>query len=200
MQNQIDYRNGADILVNQHIEGELLFGKGRAYGLEVMARKNTGRLTGWIGYTLSRTERRIDGINNNEWYYARQDRTHDVSIVGTFELNERWDFSALWTYNTGNAVTFPTGKYTVDDQVIFSYTERNAGRMPAYHRLDLSATWTRIKKKHESTWNFSLYNAYGRENAYTITFQQNENDPNRTSAIKTSLFRWVPSISYGFKF
>jgi hypothetical protein len=200
MQNQIDYRNGADILVNQYIEGELLFGKERAYGLEVMARKNTGRLTGWIGYTLSRTERRIDGINNNEWYYARQDRTHDVSIVGTFELNERWDFSALWTYNTGNAVTFPTGKYTVDDQVIFSYTERNAGRMPAYHRLDLSATWTRIKKKHESTWNFSLYNAYGRENAYTITFQQNENDPNRTSAIKTSLFRWVPSISYGFKF
>ncbi len=200
MQNQIDYRNGADILVNQYIEGELLFGKGRAYGLEVMARKNTGRLTGWVGYTLSRTERQIDGINNGEWYFARQDRTHDVSIVGTYDLNERWSFSALWTYNTGNAVTFPTGKYTVDDQVMFSYTERNAGRMPAYHRLDLSATLTRKWKKHESTWNFSLYNAYGRQNAYTITFQENEDDPSRTSAIKTSLFRWVPSISYGFKF
>ncbi|MEO8589259.1 MAG: TonB-dependent receptor [Flavobacteriales bacterium] len=200
MQNQIDYRNGADILVNQYIEGELLFGKGRAYGLEVMARKNTGRLTGWIGYTLSRTERQIGGINNGDWYYARQDRTHDVSVVGTYELNERWSFSALWTYNTGNAVTFPTGKYMVDDQVLFSYTERNAGRMPAYHRLDLSATMTRTWKKHESTWNFSLYNAYGRQNAYTITFQENEDDPNRTSAIKTSLFRWVPSISYGFKF
>jgi hypothetical protein len=200
MQNQIDYRNGADILVNQYIEGELLFGKGRAYGLEVMARKNTGRLTGWIGYTLSRTERRIDGINNGHWYNARQDRTHDVSIVGTYALNERWSFSALWTYNTGNAVTFPSGKYKVDDQVLFSYTERNAGRMPAYHRLDLSATLTRKWKKHESTWNFSLYNAYGRQNAYTINFQENEDDPNRTSAIKTALFRWIPSISYGFKF
>jgi CarboxypepD_reg-like domain/TonB-dependent Receptor Plug Domain len=200
MQNQIDYRNGADILVNQHIEGELLFGKGRAYGLEVMARKNTGRLTGWIGYTLSRTERRIDGINNGEWYYARQDRTHDVSIVGTYELNERWSLSALWTYNTGNAVTFPSGKYTVDDQVLFSYTERNAGRMPAYHRLDLSATLSRKWKKYESAWNFSLYNAYGRQNAYTIIFKENEGDPSRTSAIKTSLFRWVPSISYSIKF
>lgn len=200
MQNQIDYRNGADILVNQYIEGELLFGKGRAYGLEVMARKNTGRLTGWIGYTLSRTERRFVGINNGAWYNARQDRTHDISIVGTYALNERWSFSALWTYNTGNAVTFPSGKYKVDDQVLFSYTERNAGRMPAYHRLDLTATMTRKWKKHESTWNFSLYNAYGRQNAYTINFQENEDDPNRTSAIKTALFRWIPSISYGFKF
>lgn len=200
MQNQIDYRNGADILVNQYIEGELLFGRGRAYGLEVMARKNTGRFTGWIGYTLSRTERQIDGINNGNWYNARQDRTHDISIVGTYELNERWSFSALWTYNTGNAVTFPSGKYTVDDQVLFSYTERNAGRMPAYHRLDLSATLKRVHAKFESAWNFSLYNAYGHMNAYTIIFKENESDPSRTSAVKTSLFRWVPSISYSFKF
>jgi hypothetical protein len=200
MQNQIDYRNGADMLLNAHIEGELLFGEGRAYGLELMARRNTGRLTGWVGYTWSRTERRIDGINNGSWYRARQDRTHDVSIVGNYQLNERWSFSALWTYNTGNAVTFPTGKYTVDEQVLFSYTERNAGRMPAYHRLDLSATLTRKRKKHEGIWNFSLYNAYGRQNAYTITFRENEDDPSRTSAIKTSLFRWVPSISYSFKF
>lgn len=200
MQNQIDYRNGADILVNQYIEGELLFGNGRAYGLEVMARKNTGRFTGWIGYTLSRTERRIDGINNGNWYNARQDRTHDVSIVGTYEMNDRWSISALWTYNTGNAVTFPSGKYTVDDQVLFSYTERNAGRMPAYHRLDLSATLKRVHARFESAWNFSLYNAYGRMNAYTITFKENEGDPSRTSAIKTSLFRWVPSVSYSFKF
>lgn len=200
MQNQIDYRNGADIMVNQYIEGELLFGKGRAYGLELMARKNSGRFTGWIGYTLSRTERLIDGINNGNWYNARQDRTHDVSIVGTYELNQRWSFSALWTYNTGNAVTFPSGKYTVDDQVVFSYTERNAARMPAYHRLDLSATLKRVRARYESAWNFSLYNAYGRMNAYTITFKENESDPSRTSAIKTSLFRWVPSISYSFKF
>ena len=200
MQNQPDYRNGADILVNQHVEGELLFGKGRAYGLELMARKNTGRLTGWLGYTWSRTQRRIDGINHGDWYYARQDRTHDLSIVGTYALSERWSCSALWTYNTGNAVTFPSGKYTVDDQVMFSYTERNAGRMPAYHRLDLSATLTRKHRRHESTWNFSLYNAYGRQNAYTITFRQDKDDPTRTNAMQTSLFRWVPSISYGFKF
>lgn len=196
MQNQIDYRNGADVTTDPYVEGALLFGDGRAYGLELMARKNTGRLTGWIGYTLSRTERRIDGINNDDWYFARQDRTHDISIVGTYALNDAWSFSALWTYNTGNAVTFPSGKYTVDDQVVLSYTERNGGRMPAYHRLDMSATLTR--KRH--TWNFSLYNAYGRQNAYAIAFQENKDDPSRTQVVQTSLFRWVPSVSYGFKF
>lgn len=196
MQNQIDYRNGADITMEQYVEGALLYGAGRAYGLELMARKNTGRLTGWIGYTWSRSQRRIDGINNGEWYFARQDRTHDVSIVGTYALNDAWSFSALWTYNSGNAVSFPSGKYVVVDQVVFSYTERNGGRMPAYHRLDLSATWT--IKKH--TWNFSIYNAYGRQNAYALSFQENKDDPSRTSVIQTSLFRWVPSVSYGFKF
>lgn len=196
MQNQIDYRNGADVNVNKFVEGELLYGIGRAYGLELMARKNSGRLTGWIGYTLSRTQRQIDGINNGNWYYARQDRTHDISIVGSYALNERWSLSALWTFSTGSAVTFPSGKYTVDDQVVLSYTERNGGRMPSYHRLDLSATLT--KKRH--TWNFSLYNAYGRQNAYAINFQENKDDPSRTEVIQTSLFRWVPSVSYGFKF
>lgn len=196
MRNQIDYRNGADVTTDPYVEGSLLYGDGRAYGLELMARKNTGRLTGWVGYTLSRTERRIDGINNGDWYLARQDRAHDVSIVGTYALNDTWSFSALWTFNSGNAVTFPSGKYLVDDQVVFSYTERNGGRMPSYHRLDLSATWT--IKKH--TWNFSLYNAYGRQNAYAISFQENEDDPSRTQVVQTALFRWVPSVSYGFKF
>ncbi len=196
MQNQIDYRDGADVVMDQYVEGALLYGDGRAYGIELMARKNTGRLTGWIGYTLSRTQRRIDGVNNGDWYFARQDRTHDISIVGTYALNDRWSFSALWTYNTGSAVTFPSGKYTIADQVVFSYTERNGGRLPSYHRLDLSATWT--IKKHN--WNFSLYNAYGRMNPYALSFQENKDDPSRTSVIQTSLFRWVPSISYGFKF
>ncbi len=196
MQNQIDYRNGADILTDPFVEGALLYGDGRAYGLELMARKNTGRLTGWVAYTWSRSQRRIDGINNGDWYFARQDRTHEVSVVGTYALNDAWSLSALWTYNSGNAITFPSGKYTVADQVVFSYTERNGGRMPAYHRLDLSATWTR--KKH--SWNFSLYNAYGRQNAFLVNFQENEHDPTRTTAVQTSLFRWVPSVSYGFKF
>jgi len=200
MQDQIDYRNGADVTLDRYVEGALLYGDGRAYGLELMARKNSGRLTGWIGYTLSRTERQVDGINDGDWYFARQDRTHDISIVGTYAFNDHWDFSALWTFNTGNAVTFPSGKYMVDDQVVLSYTDRNAGRMPAYHRLDLSATRKWKGKKHESNLNFSLYNAYGRQNAYSISFQENKDDPSRTSVIQTTLFRWVPSISYGFKF
>ncbi|MBK8614673.1 MAG: hypothetical protein IPN85_14660 [Flavobacteriales bacterium] len=187
MQNQIDYRNGADVNVNRYVEGELLYGRGRAYGL-AHAAQHTGRLTGWIGYTLSRTERQIDGINNDEWYYARQDRTHDISIVGSCALNERWSLSALWTFSTGSAVTFPSGKYMVDDQVVFSYTERNGGRMPAYHRLDPSATVT--KKRH--TWNFSFCNAYGRQMLTPSTSKRTRMTPRRTEAIQTSLFRWSP--------
>ncbi len=118
-QNQIDYKDGADISNSNTIETELLFGDGRAYGLELFFKKRYGRFNGWIGYTLSRTERAIDGINQGGWYPARQDRTHDISLVGIYEANKRWTLSANWVYNTGNAVTFPSGKYTVEDQVIF---------------------------------------------------------------------------------
>lgn len=201
MQNQIDYRDGANTTANDKIEGELLFGKGRAYGLEVMLKKKSGRFNGWIGYTLSRTEKQIDGINNNEWYAARQDRTHDISVVGIFDLSKKWSISGAWVYYTGNAVTFPTGKYTVDGTTRYLYTERNGYRMPAYHRLDIGATWYRKKtEKFESSWNFSLYNAYGRQNAYTISFRQNEDNPNVTEAVQTALFRFIPSITYNFKF
>ncbi len=201
MNNQIDYRNGADVQVNQQVEGELLYGDGRAYGLEMQLKKKKGRLSGWISYTLAKTERKIDGINNGEWYNARQDRTHDFSITGIYDLTKRWVLSASWVYYTGNAVTFPTGKYTVDGEVHFLYTERNSYRMPAYHRLDLSATVYRVKTaQKESSWNFSLYNAYGRQNAYSIDFREVENDPTRTEAVQTALFRWVPSVTYNFKF
>jgi TonB dependent receptor/CarboxypepD_reg-like domain/TonB-dependent Receptor Plug Domain len=201
MNNQIDYRNGADVQVNQQVEGDLLYGDGRAYGLEMQLKKKKGRLSGWISYTLAKTERKIDGINNNEWYNARQDRTHDFSITGIYDLTKRWVLSASWVYYTGNAVTFPTGKYVVDDQVQFLYTERNSYRMPAYHRLDISATVYRVKtSQKESSWNFSLYNAYGRQNAYSIDFREVENDPTRTEAVQTALFRWVPSVTYNFKF
>jgi hypothetical protein len=201
MSNQIDYRNGANVQGNDAVEGELLFGDGRAYGLELMLKKKKGKCSGWISYTLSKTEKKIDGINNNEWYNARQDRVHDFSITGIYDLNKRWSFSASWVYYTGNAVTFPSGKYMLDGEVRFLYTERNAYRMPSYHRLDLSATLYRIKTaQKESSWNFSLYNAYGRENAYAITFQQVKDDPSRTEAVQTSLFRWVPSVTYNFKF
>jgi len=201
MQNQIDYRDGADVFTNDIIETQLLFGKGRAYGLETMLRKKTGKLTGWISYTLSKTERQIDGVNNNAWYNARQDRTHDVAIVGIYQVNKKWTVSANWIYYTGDAVTFPNAKYTVGGQTVYYYTNRNGYRMPAYHRLDIGAT---MQLKQRKNWSselaFSLYNAYGRQNAYTITFRDNENNPEKTEAVQTSLFRWVPSISYNFKF
>jgi TonB dependent receptor/CarboxypepD_reg-like domain/TonB-dependent Receptor Plug Domain len=201
MQNQIDYRNGANVFTNDVIETQLLFGKGRAYGLETMLRKKTGKFTGWVSYTISKTERKIDGINNNEWYNARQDRTHDVALVGMYQLNKKWVLSATWIYYTGDAITFPNGKYTVGGQTVYYYTNRNGYRMPDYHRLDLGATLQlKQKKKWSSELAFSLFNAYGRENAYTITFRDNENDPSKTEAVQTSLFRWIPSVSYNFKF
>jgi len=201
MLNQIDYRNGANTQANELIEGELLYGIGRAYGIELMLKKKSGRLTGWFGYTLSRSERKIDGISNNEWYAARQDRTHDLSIVGIYDITPKLSISALFVYYTGNAVTFPSGKYTVGGTTQFLYTERNGYRMPTYHRMDIGVTWLRKNtEKFESSWNFSIYNLYGRENAYTITFRQNADDPNLTEAVQTSLFRWIPSVTYNFKF
>lgn len=201
MQNIIDYRDGSDVFTNDAIETQLLYGKGRAYGIEMMLKKKTGKLTGWVSYTLSKTERKIDGINNNEWYNARQDRTHDIAIVGMYQLNKKWTLSANWIFYTGDAITFPNGKYTIGGQTTYYYTNRNGYRMPNYHRLDLGATLQLKKRKnYSSELAFSLYNAYGRENAYTITFRDNKDNPNKTEAVQTSLFRWVPSISYNFKF
>ncbi|HEY9339935.1 MAG TPA: TonB-dependent receptor [Hanamia sp.] len=201
MQNQIDYRDAADVFAAEAIETQLLFGKGRAYGIEWLFRKKTGRFTGWLSYTLSKTERKIEGINNNQWYNARQDRTHDVAIVGMYRLNNKWTLSANWIFYTGDAVTFPNGKYMAGGQTVYYYTNRNDYRMPAYHRLDLGATLQlKQKKKWSSELAFSLYNAYGRENAYTITFRDNKEDPQQTEAVQTSLFKWIPSISYNFKF
>lgn len=201
MQNQIDYKNGANTQANEKVEGELLFGEGRAYGIELFAKKKYGRFSGWVSYTLSRSERRIDGINNGSWYPVRQDRTHDIAIVGMFELTPKWSLAATWVYNTGNAVTFPSGKYYIDGQVQFLYTERNGYRMPAYHRLDFGATWQRRKtEKFESSWNFSVYNVYARENAYAITFRESESDPTKTEAVRIALFRIVPSVTWNFRF
>ncbi|MCI3936403.1 TonB-dependent receptor [Chryseobacterium aahli] len=203
MQNQIDFKNGAEITFDAaaDVEGELLFGKGRAYGLEVIAKKKSGKLTGWISYTLSKTERKINGINDNNWYNARQDKTHDLSVVATYELNQKWSFSGLFVYSTGNAVTFPTGKYDLLGQTIFQYSKRNADRMPAYHRMDLSATYEPNKNKRwKSSWSFGIYNVYGRENAYTIAFEDNPDNPGTTRAMQTSLFKFVPNITYNFKF
>ncbi|RYD80180.1 MAG: TonB-dependent receptor [Sphingobacteriales bacterium] len=201
LQNQIDYKDGAQLTFNENVESQLLIGDGRAYGVEFFLKKKRGKFNGWIGYTLSRVEKKIPGINNDKYYAAKQDRTHDISVVGIYELTPKWILSAAFVYYTGNAVTFPSGKYLVNGTIVNYYTERNGYRMPAYHRLDLGATWQRKKtEKFESSWNFSLYNAYGNKNAYTITFRENPDDPTRTQAIKTTLFTFVPSVTYNFKF
>ena len=201
MQNQIDYRNGANTQANEKLEGELLYGDGRAYGLELILKKKTGKFNGWISYCLSKSERKIEGINSGNWYNAKQDRSHDLSIVGIYDLTPKLSISALFVFYTGNAITFPSGKYSIEGQSQFLYTTRNGSRMPNYHRLDLGVNWVRKNTdKYESSWNFSIYNAYGRENAYTIAFREKEGNPNVTEAVQTSLFRWIPAITYNFKF
>jgi hypothetical protein len=201
LQNQIDYRNGADLVFNSTVEAELVYGRGWAYGAEFLFRKNYGKLTGWLGYTWSKTMRQFDQINDGNPFPARQDRRHDVSIVAMYNFSRKLNFSATWVYNTGNAVTFPNGKYTIDGKTIGYYTQRNGYRMPDYHRLDLGLTWIRKQtERFESSWNFSVYNAYGRENAYFISFRQNKENPDQTEAVQISLFKFIPSVSYKFKF
>ncbi len=201
LQNQIDYKNGAVLVANQTVESQLVYGKGRAYGLELFAKKKYGRFTGWLSYTLSRTERKIDGINNNSWYPANQDQTHNVAVVAIYSLGKKWTISGDFVYNTGNAVSWPSGKYEVNGNTVFYYTERNGYRMPSYNRMDLSATLQSKKTaKFEGSWTFSVYNVYGRENPYFIQFQDDPANPQKTQAVQYSLFRWVPSITYNFKF
>jgi hypothetical protein len=212
IQNQVDYKDGADINTVKDVESQLLYGIGRAYGLEFLLKKKEGQFTGWISYTLSKTERKINGINYNNWYNAKQDRTHDLAVVGVYTLNPRWSVSGVFVYNTGDAVTFPTGKYQIQGhsygfqydiqgQTVYQYASRNANRMPTNHRMDLSVTYDKKKTKRiQESWNFSLYNVYGRENAYQINFQEDPTDPTRTQIIQTALFRWIPSVTYQFKF
>ena len=201
IQNQVDYKNGADIYTVKDVESQLLYGIGRAYGLELLLKKKEGQFTGWISYTLSKTERKINGINENNWYNAKQDRTHDLAVVGVYTLNPRWSVSGVFVYNTGDAVTFPTGKYDIQGQTVYQYGSRNANRMPSNHRMDISVTYDKKKiKRTQESWNFSLYNVYGRENAYQINFQDDPKDPSRTQIIQTALFKWIPSVTYQFKF
>jgi len=201
LQNQIDYKNGAVLVANQTVESQLVYGIGRAYGLELYAKKKYGKLTGWFSYTLSRTERRIDRVNNDSWYPATQDQTHNVAIVAIYNLGKKWTISGDFVYNTGDAVSWPSGKYQVNGNTVFYYTERNGYRMPSYNRMDISATLLAKKTvKYEGSWTFSVYNAYGRENPYFIQFQNDPADPEKTQAVQYSLFRWIPSVTYNFKF
>jgi len=197
MHNVIDYKNGADLQLNPNVEALLVYGRAWSYGAELLVRKRYGPISGWIGYTLSRTDEQFATINNGQPFPARQDRTHDISIVFIYDYASTWNFSATWVYNTGNAVTFPNGNYYVDGRLVPYYTQRDGYRMPAYHRLDLSATW--ILGPH-SNLNFSIYNAYDRWNAYSIEFRQDPNNPSQTQAVQTTIFPIIPSVTYNFTF
>jgi len=210
-QNQVDYIDGADLFVNELIEAELLTGKGRAYGLEVQLEKKKGKFTGWISYTLAKTERQVDGINNDEWYDSRFDQRHNLSTTLFYELNNRWTLSGNFVLNSGTPATFPTGRIEQQDYVIpeVSNDVRNNVRIPAYHRLDISATFRGKKydkKRWKSEWVFSAYNVYNKRNPFSIFFEQEQarvlnNDPIRTQAIRLSVIgSIIPSVAYNFKF
>jgi hypothetical protein len=203
MQNQIDYRSGTDLRGNQNVEADLVYGEGRAYGIELFLKKRFGDFNGWVGYTLSKTERQFDLINNGNWFNALQDRTHDVSVVGIYKASKRWTFSSTFVYNTGNAVTYPNGKYQLNGSTVFYYSEKNAYRAPAYHRLDLAANLEpKIvpNRKYQSSWSFSVYNAYARKNAFAIDFREDPDNVNKTQVVRTNLFGLIPSVTWNFKF
>lgn len=202
LQNQIDYKNGAELRINQDVESQLTFGSGRAYGLELFLKKKYGRFNGWVGYTLSRTERKFDAINNGNYFPAKQDRTHDLSIVGIYNLNKRWTFSGTFIYGTGNAITYPTGKYNINGLTTYSYSSRNGYRLPPTNRLDIGATLEgKEHKKYHSSWTFGVYNVYGYANPYIITFRDSKTVPNTTEAVQTSIFSTaIPSVTWNFKF
>ncbi len=208
MQNQIGYVDGADLTFNETLETELLNGEGRAYGLELLFRKSSGRLTGWLSYTLARSERRNPGlsasdpgINDGRYYVTDYDKTHDLSLTAMYELDDNWSISANFIYASGRPITYPEGRYEVGGVIVPQYGERNAERIPDYHRLDLSLRLQGAQSENfESEWIFGLYNVYNRLNAASIYFRQNEDEPTVTEAVKLAFFGIVPSITYSLYF
>lgn len=202
MKNVIDFKDHAELMGNEDLEQEVRFGKGYSYGLELMVRKNSGPLTGWISYTLSKSRRQVDEINEGRWYRSPYDKPHNISIVANYQLSAKWSVSANWVYATGTPVTYPTGRYQIENNYVPIYSGRNEYRYPAYHRLDLSATMQLSKPgkrlKHEL--NFSLYNAYGRKNPWTISFMEEQDIPNTMYAESVYLFTFIPSITWNFTF
>ena len=213
-QNQIDYIDGADILINEFIEGDLLSGEGRAYGLELLVKKSKGLFNGWVSYTLAQTELKVNGINNNKWYPTRFDQAHNFKAVMFYEPKSRWKLSANFTLLSGTPTTFPTSRVEAQNYLIpFDYYgSRNNLRIPVFHRLDFSATLNGKKnrkgkeRKNEDYWVFSVYNVYGRRNPFSIYFAQAEDRPVAGVPIKTQATQVsiigsiVPAVSYNFKF
>ncbi len=209
VQNRIDYIDGADLIANNALEQVILNGQMRSYGLEVMLKKNEGRLNGWISYTLSRSEQQTpgrtsleSGINNGQWYKSAYDKLHNLAVTSSYLLNEKWSFGANFALQSGQPVTYPNGQYQYLGITIPSYGLRNENRLPTYHHLDISATLTPRKNDNRNwkgEWVFSIYNLYNRKNAAAINFRQNS-DTGNNEAVKTSIFGMVPAVSYNFKF
>jgi len=211
MTDVIDFKDHAELMANSNLERELRFGAGKAYGVELMVRKNEGKLNGWVSYTLSRARRTIDEINKGKEYRSPYDKPNNISVVLNYELSKQWIVSANWVYASGTPVTYPTGRYEIEGKYVPIYSDRNEYRYPDYHRLDLSATWSftcasqsasksNAKKRFKSELNFSLYNAYGRHNPWTIMFRQEKDNPDKTYAEMVYLFSFVPSVTYNFTF
>lgn len=209
IQNRLDYIDGADLIANNAIEQVILNGRMRAYGLEVMVKKNEGRFNGWVSYTLSKSQQQTPGrtpeetgINNGEWYSSAYDKTHNLAITSAYNLNEKWSFGANFVLQSGQPVTYPNGQYEYLGITVPSYGLRNENRLPAYHHLDVSATLTPRKNKDrnwKAEWVFSIYNLYNRSNAASINFRQNS-DTGLNEAVRLSIFGIVPAVSYNFKF
>lgn len=211
--NIIEYKEGADLVLNETIETEVIQGKARAYGLELYIRKKAGRFRGWMSYTLSKSERQIQGmditeqINGGAYFPSDFDRTHDLSLSGIFSLNDRWTISSNFVYATGRPITFPEGKYVFDNIVLPSFNERNKFRLTDYHRLDISARLEGKKtkpngqpKKKVDYWTFSIYNVYGRRNAYSYLFRQEEGSEQAEVVRYSILGTLIPSVTYNFRF
>ena len=211
MKNQIEFKPGAELFFNQNLENEMIFGNGLSYGIEVLGKKKFGKLTGWFGYTWSKATRQFDELNQGKSFYYRYDRTHDISLVATYTLNSKWSFTGVFVYGTGNAATLPTARYSYNigfdlaknkPQFTFVdvYDKINDYRLPAYHRLDLSATYVGKKSsKFESSWNFSIYNVYNRANPYFIYFVP-DLEALKVKAYMVYLFPILPSVAWNFKF
>lgn len=209
IQNRIDYIDGANLIANNAIEQVILNGEAQAYGLEILLRKNEGKLRGWLSYTLSRSEQRTPGrtpeepgINNGNWYSTPWDKTHDISLTGSYDLTDKWTFASNFLYQTGIPATFPNGQYSYNGVVVPTYEARNSSRLPAYHRLDISAIYTpkpNSTKRFRSEWVFGIYNVYNRMNAASISFRQNT-QTGINEAVKLSIFGIVPSVTYNFRF
>ncbi len=213
MANQLEFKPGAQLLLNQNIENEMIFGAGKAYGIEFFLQKKIGKLTGWIGYTLSRAERKFPDMNRGKAFPYRYDRTHDLSIVASYPLGRKWEVSGVFVYGTGNAITMPTGRFAYNigrnvekNEVIFTninqYEKINDYRMPAYHRMDISFIYTpkpNTTKQFRSSWNFSIYNVYNRYNPYFIYLSVDE-EAKAIKGKKVFLFPVVPSVTWNFKF